>query len=162
MTLDLAMSLIASVGVPAALLLLGWLAGRWTEGSHLRRLAAAEAELAGLFLSDVKSFPPSPEATGGATLVIAEVVMGVDYLKHFTARIRKIFGGEVRSYSSMMARARREAVVRLLAQVHAQGYDAVCNVRLEMADIGGSVGPRSMPLAAILASGTAYRRRPQP
>jgi uncharacterized protein YbjQ (UPF0145 family) len=89
---------------------------------------------------------------------VAEAVIASDYLKTFLAGLRNIFGGEVGSYVTLATRARREALVRMMEQAHAQGYDALCNVRMDPADIGGNTARRGVPMVAILASGTAYSR----
>jgi uncharacterized protein YbjQ (UPF0145 family) len=90
------------------------------------------------------------------------VVIATDYMKSFLARVRNIFGGEVRSYTKLMIRARREAVVRLKHQAVELGYNALCNVRLETADIGGTASGRGVSMAAVLAWGTAYRTAAEP
>ena len=49
-------------------------------------------------------------------------------------------------------------ILRLLKEAHDKGYNAVCNLRLEFADVGGSASQtRGTTMAGILASGTAYR-----
>ena len=103
--------------------------------------------------------PPNVDPDAGAFLIIAESVIGSDYLKSFLAKLRNIFGGEVRSFEIMVQRSRREALQRLVAQAREIGCNAVINVRMETADIGGGTGTRKVPFAAILAWGTACRTR---
>ena len=79
-----------------------------------------------------------------------------DYLKSLLAKIRKTLGGELGVYQKLLLRARREALVRLLEQARSQGYNAVCNVRLDAADVGGTSGGRGTTMAGIMATGTAY------
>ena len=86
-----------------------------------------------------------------ATLVLGQAVIASDYLKRFLARLRNIFGGEMRSYETLLTRARREAILRMLDRARTMGYDAVCNVRINTATIGRG-------MVEALASGTAYRR----
>ena len=50
--------------------------------------------------------------------------------------------------------------MRIIEQARSQGYNAVCNVRLETADVGGSSSRRRAAMAAILASATAYHAAP--
>ena len=110
-----------------------------------------------MVVSDIKSFPGGADTRAGATMVLGEVVIATDYLKSFLARIRKILGGELRSYESLMQRARREAMVRMLEQAREMGYDAVCNLRLDPSDIGGATQRRRAVMVAICATGTAYK-----
>ena len=90
-------------------------------------------------------------------MYVAEVVIATDYLKTFLAGLRKFFGGEIRSYQTLLVRARREATLRILEQARQQGYNAICNLRLENADIGGNNNAKGVAMVAILASATAYR-----
>ena len=89
-------------------------------------------------------------------IVVGETVIATDYLKSFLARLRNIFGGEIRSYRTLLERARREALLRIVEEARGMGYNAVCNVRFETADVGGNSTMRKVAMVAILASGTAY------
>jgi uncharacterized protein YbjQ (UPF0145 family) len=156
-----AISLILQVGVVLGLLLLGWLAGRAAEWAHRRSLNRRESLLADMLVTDVRSFPGRADPAAGAAMVMAEVVVASDYMKTFLAGLRKIIGGELRSYDSLMVRARREAVLRLMEQATANGFDSVCNVRLntgDIAGIGAGARKRGMAMVALVATGTAYSR----
>ena len=115
-----------------------------------------EDEQADCFVTQVKSFPNAVPGDLPPRMVVAEVVIATDYLKNFLAKLRNIFGGEVRSYQSLLVRARREASLRILEEARRQGYNAVCNIRLETADVGGSLTEKQVAMVAIIASGTAY------
>ena len=77
---------------------------------------------------DVQSVPGGVPATGG-TIVLGEVVIASDYFKTFVAWLRKLFGGELRTYETMMSRARREAKLRMLEQADDFGAELVVNTR---------------------------------
>ncbi len=146
------------VGVPVVLLLLGLVVGRTVEQQHLRNLEAREQALRHMIVTDVRSFYGADPAQAGAQLVVGQAVIATDYLKNFLARLRKLIGGELRSYESLLLRARREAILRMLEEAQRLGCDGVCNVRLDTADISGSSTNRNkVPAVAVLASGTAYR-----
>jgi uncharacterized protein YbjQ (UPF0145 family) len=140
------------------LILLGWIVGRTAERRHFLRLERRERELAHMLVTDVKTFPGGADPSKRAALVHGEAVIATDYLKSFLAALRKLVGGELRSYESLMTRARREAVVRMLEEAHRLGYDAVCNLRLGSADIGGMTGKRGAAMVEAFAWGTAYAR----
>ncbi len=87
-------------------------------------------------------------------LVYGSAVISVDYFKRFLAGLRNIFGGRVKSYESLVDRARREAVLRM--QAMAGGADIIFNVRLETSTIGQSANRRkSLGSIEALAYGTA-------
>ena len=146
-------------GIPIALLALGLFAGGYAERRHIRSLRRREAATRDMLVTQIKSFPGHVPGTNSPQVICAEVGIASDYLKTFLASIRGFFGGGVGSYLTMLDRARREATQRILEQARRQAYNAVCNLRLETADIGGNSvtqGKKRMVMAAILASGTAY------
>lgn len=144
-------------------LTLGLIVGGLRERSHLSQLAEREQATGDILVTQLKSFPsasrdPVHHNDAPPKLLIGEAVIATDYLKSFLARLRNIFGGEVRSFQTLLTRARREALLRIVEQAQREGYNAVCNVRYENADVGGNTGAQSkIPMAAILASGTAYQ-----
>ena len=91
--------------------------------------------------------------------VTAEVVVGSDYLKSWLAGWRNIFGGELKSFQSLQERAKREVILRLVQRARENGMNAICNVRINSADIGGNTsgGKKKVPMAAVIATATAYR-----
>ena len=105
-----------------------------------------------------------PVAGHVALWAVDEAVLAADAFKNWMLGWRSIFGGEVVSFRKLMDRARREALARLLEDAKRQGYNAVCNVRYDSADVGGAVHARNKNAGkkiAILASGTAYHARKQ-
>jgi len=112
-------------------------------------------KLSHMLVSDLKSFPRGRDPSKGAEIVVGEVVIATDYLKSFYANFRKILGGELRSFYSLMTRARREAILRMMEKARNEGYNAVGNLRIEFADIGGIIA-RGTITVAVIASGTAY------
>ena len=152
--------LIVQLAILLFLLALGFFAGGYFERHHFKRIEAREQQHKHVFVTQLRSFPGgvSPELV--PKMFAAESVVASDYLKSFLAGIRRFFGGEMRSYRSLLERARREAQVRIVAQAAAEGYDTICNMRFEPVDIGGATNPRRQAVTvAILASATAYKRK---
>ena len=109
--------------------------------------------------SDMRSPPGFSGAEGPCMLVSGEAVVASDAFKTWVFGLRNLFGGESKSFSRLYQRARREAVVRLKTAARDAGCNAVCNLRVESADIGGNAnGGKAMPMAVCALSGTAYRR----
>jgi uncharacterized protein YbjQ (UPF0145 family) len=89
-------------------------------------------------------------------LVMGNVVVSLDYFKRFAARIKGIFGGNIRAFEPLLERARREALIRMKGVAQARGYDTVINVRLETATMASSRGDgKGTAGIEILAYGTA-------
>lgn len=125
-----------NLGVFLVLIIVGGVAGRINERRHLRALDEDERRTSHVVVSDLRTPPPGVTARE-AWLVIGEVVVAKDYFKSFAAGLRNILGGEVRSYRPMMARARRQARVRMLDEAGRKGAAAVINVRYETSMVGG-------------------------
>ncbi len=139
------------------LLGLGWGVGRMVEAAHVRRLAQDEAELAVITHVNTRHLPPNWHVTR-ACLVQGQAVISSDYFKTFLSYLRGIFGGELRAIETVMRRARREAMVRMLREAQRSGANAVWNVRLDTSNIVQGTGSRRGMIAAeILAYGTALR-----
>lgn len=153
------LDLISSAIFLAAFLALGYFAGGYHERKHIAALDAREAALRHMVVTQLRSYPGWVPGDLPPRLIVAEAVIGSDYLKTFFATWRKFIGGELRSFRSLMERARREATLRVLEEAHAAGYNAICNLRFDSADIGGSAvssGRKGMAMAVMLASATAY------
>ena len=101
-----------NIGIVVILLGLGLFVGRARERSHLLSLKRREEQLSGMLVTDLKSFPASVPGQPPPCLLMGETVIATDYFKSFLAKLRNIFGGEVRSYQTLLVRARRESLLR--------------------------------------------------
>ncbi len=140
------------------LISLGLIVGSTIERKHFRDLQARETACSDVFVTQIDNFPLASPANQPPMMLIADTVIATDYLKTFLAGLRNLFGGEMRGYGRMVERARRESLLRLVEAAKARGYNAICNVRLDMVDIGGaaSSSQKKNVMAAIQATATAY------
>lgn len=136
---------------------LGVFVGGWAERRHFRSLIQREQASANMVATQSKFFL-QPQPYKPPSIVCCETVIASDYFKNFISAFRKFFGGEMKSYNSMMDRARRETLLRLKERALAEGYNAICNVRLEPADVGGSsvVSKKAGVMVCIMGTATAY------
>lgn len=139
------------------LLALGFFVGGRTERKHFANLEDRESAIADFVSTQSKHYLGQPQPGHPPTMIVKEVIIASDYLKTFVAGIRNIFGGEVKSFESLLERARREALLRIIEEANANGYNAICNLRMETAEIGGNTRRKGTAMASILASATAYR-----
>ena len=140
-------------------LVLALFVGSWIERRHLYALDQREALLGSMLVTDLRTYPQHAPGTPPPQIVVGEVVIACDYFKAFLASWKLLFGGRVGSYQRVVDRARREAALRVLEQARALGYNAVCNLRIESADVGGNTQQSRMPISAVIAFGTAYVAR---
>jgi len=143
------------LGMSLGLLAVGLVVGRAVETRHLRNLAKQEAALRHVVACNLRHLPAGLTITD-SFLVAGSVVIATDYFKTFAAGLRNLFGGEIRSYRSLMERARREAMCRMLAQADAAGARIVWNVRYESATIQGKQKNRPGGVEVIVY-GTALK-----
>ena len=141
--------------IPLSFVLVCFLIGKGIELHHFKKLAQREQQLSGILVTNLKTIPPQ-YANAQPILVMGSAVIATDYFKVFAAGLRKLFGGEMKSYVTLMERARREAMVRLLQQAAQQGASAVWNIRYETSTTHGQ--HRKKPGGVeVLAYGTALK-----
>ena len=159
---SLAVTLALYVGLPAAVLFAGWLAGHLSETKHERSLAAREEALKDIETTDLRNPPGFAGAEGPCSLVSGEAVVASDTFKTWVFGLKNIVGGESETFTRLFDRARREALLRMKERARELGCDAVCNVRFDSADIGGNATSgakkNNSNMAVALVSGTAWRR----
>jgi uncharacterized protein YbjQ (UPF0145 family) len=135
------------------LMALGYLAGSAVEKKHYSSIIEREKELIHLPAITTKSIPYPAEQIRSLELVDGSAVISVDYFKRILARLRNIFGGTVKSYESLLDRARREAILRMKEQ--APDAAIIVNVRIETSAIGKYSARRNVSCLEALAYGTA-------
>ena len=128
------------------------------ERDHLKALAQVEDELSDIVVSDMRTLPSNWQVTG-TVFIVESVVLANDYFKAFRWWFRKIVGGESKSYSKLLSRARREATVRVLRKARDSGANVVWNIRYETSVVranGARDGTNSITGVEILAYATAF------
>jgi len=146
-------------GSPLILIGLGFLVGGWRERSHLRMLDEREAATRDMTITNLKTIP-RPEGVVRAQLVSGNVVIATDYFKSFATRLRNIVGGEMKAAQTLLIRARREALLRMVDEARALGAAEVCNVRFQFCSVSKMSGNKGAMSVEIYAYGTAIVRRP--
>ena len=120
--------------LPVLLLIATYFIGNVVGKRHYRSIQEREAQTLQVPTMNFRDLPANWIAIQ-SELVIGNVVVSVDYFKRFMASLRGLIGGRIRSYESLLDRARREAILRMKAVAIARGYNAVINARLEVMDV---------------------------
>lgn len=140
--------LLAFWSVPVVL---GYIFGRMAESRHYRSIIAREKEQLHLPSTSLKTL-----VRGGpvahSELATGSVVISVDYFKKAASALRALVGGPVKSYETLLDRAKREAVLRL--KESCPGADEIINLRLETLPLAGSQR-NQVTGVEVLAYGTA-------
>ena len=98
-------------------------------------------------------FPPFASGRHDTHLVAGSVVIADDYFKKVVAGLYSLVGGRVRSYESLLDRARREAVLRMKQSARERGPGMIINVKFQTFAIGGR-SKNSMTGVEMLVYGT--------
>ncbi|MFI4910998.1 MAG: YbjQ family protein [Sedimentisphaeraceae bacterium JB056] len=146
---------IIQLSIFAGLLLLALISGTLIGICHSRSIKKRQIALSHMVVTNFKTTHGNVDSLRNSTLVTGETVFTSDYLRNFISGLRKIFGGEMKSYRALMERAEKEAILRMLEEAQARGYNSVCNVRVSFSNISGMRKNNAIAIE-VLASGTAY------
>lgn len=139
--------------VGIVLFVIGYFAGRYNERRHYASIRRREQELGDVLLFATR-FPPTGIGRVTTQLVSGSVVISEDYFKAIVAGLYQLIGGRVRSYESLLDRARREAILRMKTEARKLGAAMIINIKFQTFAIGGR-GGRSVKGVEMLAYGTA-------
>ena len=139
----------------ATLITVGFFAGRVAESRHYASIRRREREYADVLVF-TNRLPPAAAEERDAALVSGSVVVSEDYFKRVLSGLQSIFGGRLKSYESLLDRARREAVLRMKAQARQRGARMIINVKFETMALAGRQ-PGSVGAVELLAYGTALK-----
>lgn len=147
--------LIFIYGSPILLALGGFVIGGILENRHYESIHKRETEFIRYPAVPTRSLDQSREVIR-SELVTASVVVSLDYFKRILASFRNIFGGRVRSYESLLDRAKREAILRLKEQY--PDSDIIVNLRISTSQISRTKGrKKGLGAVEVLAIGTAVQ-----
>lgn len=135
------------------LLLVGLVVGKILENQHYRSIKEREAKT--LERPAVNIDPESLDCkVAYSSVAMGSVVISIDFFKQFVSSFRMLFGGEVKSYSSLIDRARREALLRM--KESCPDADMFINTRLETSSISKGAKKR-IGSVEIVAYSTAVK-----
>lgn len=134
------------------LLALGYFFGRYVEKKHYKTILEREKHWLRLPTTSGKNVQGDHRGIDRCQLVNGNMVVSVDYFKRILAKLRNLFGGSVRSYETLIDRARREAILRL--KESCPDADQVINLRIETSSITKG-RRRQIGSVEVLAYGTA-------
>lgn len=83
-------------------------------------------------------------------IVFGEVILGMDFIKDFSAGITNFFGGRSKSYEGELIEARNQALKELEERALKLGASAVVGIKMDYEVLGANNG-----MIMVTASGTA-------
>lgn len=114
------------------LISVGFFFGRMNERNHFASLRRREQELSNITISTIKKLP---DGFASSEFVTGNVVISIDYFKRIGAALRTLVGGRIGSYTTLIERARREAILRMKEQAQMAGASHIANVRIETSSV---------------------------
>lgn len=135
------------------LITVGYIAGTLAEKRHYRSIRKRENAFLNLPAVTMKNADYPAEKVKSAQMVYGSAVISIDYFKRMLAGLRNIFGGTVKSYETLIDRARREALLRMKEM--AGGATVIVNVRIETSTIGKRANNKGVGCLEAMAYGTA-------
>lgn len=141
---------------PIWFLLVTWWVGRRAERKHYANIREREAQWVHVPAITGKQIPDMP-GVASVELVTGSVVVSVDHFKRWLSKFRMIFGGEMKSYASVIDRGRREAILRM--KESCPDADLFLNCRLETSSISKGQD-KAIGCAEVIAYATAIRFAP--
>ncbi len=160
--MDPALQSFFDFGLPLLVLAATYFVGTQVEQAHYRSIRRREIRWRRLPAVTFRQVPKGWDVLESG-MVAGNVVVSLDYFKRFLANLRNLFGGRVRSYETLLDRARREAVLRLKHEAMQRGYGAVINLRLETTRMASSGrGGKGTAGVEVLAFGTGLKLRERP
>ena len=142
------------LGIFLLLMVVGYVFGRIAEQRHYRSIFRREAASRSIPVFATRYLPDEIADHADTALVIGSVVISVDYFKRFLAGLRMLVGGRLKSYETLLDRARREAVLRMQDEARQQGAQSIFNVKFETMSISKGA-KNTVASVEVLAYGTA-------
>lgn len=137
------------------LLLAGFAVGSITEAMHIRSMDEREDRIRHIILTNLKQIPKDMKIKS-FRLVTGGAVISTDYFKTFITSLKKLFGGRLGAFESLLLRARREALIRLAERAVRTGSDVVVGIRYETSCISrNKTNNKGMTAVEVIAYGTA-------
>jgi len=136
------------------LICIGYIGGTIAEMRHYRSIIAREKVFLKLPTVTIHRILEKDAEIKSVEMVQGSAVISVDYFKRILAALINFFGGEVKSYESLLDRARREATLRMKEK--ALNADIILNTRIETSTIGRNANRRnSIGSIEAIAYGTS-------
>ncbi len=133
------------------MILVGYLAGTAVEKKHYSSIRKREALTRKLPITGVKALPKNAVA---AEMVVGHVVLSPDAFKSFLLGFYSFFGGRIKSYESLLDRARREAILRMKEKAMAKKAAIIINLKLEEVPLNKDNSKQTITVVMV-AYGTA-------
>jgi uncharacterized protein YbjQ (UPF0145 family) len=130
---------------------------RW-RARYAAWIASRERAMVGMIADSVGLYRDGLDEKAEPRIVVGQSALSTRYFGGLLPDTRsRLELHESDRYATLCQLARREAVVQMLEAAHAAGFNAVCNVQIDSADVGHTLNRAQRAMVIVTATGTAYR-----
>lgn len=133
------------------LLVVSYFTGTHIEKKHLVSLRLREKNL--LRLPRITQTKQPASTAQNVRMVSGSAVIAADFFRHYLSMLISLFGGNIGVLESLLDRARREAVLRMLESCSDADY--ISGVRYETSALSEESSQRALPVVEVMVYGTA-------
>lgn len=109
--------------------------GKYIEKKHYASIIEREEKYKWVVVLSDKDLRGIKNVQGEWILLNEGTVVSIDAFKKLMAGFVNLFGGRMKSYESLVDRARRESVLKLKEKAVNAGYNCIANLRIETSSI---------------------------
>ena len=134
----------------------GYGMGRYLEWRHYQSIEERETKYLDKPVVTMEEMEDDQREIRVCRLTMGSAVISTDYFKRILSSLQKIIGGRITAYETLVDRARREAILRMIE--NAKYAHIIQNVRVETSAIGQSANRRkAVGSVEAIAYGTAIQ-----
>ena len=113
----------------------GLIFGTIIEKRHYTSIIEREEKFKNIIILSDTDLKEAGTTEGDGMLMTGGTAVSIDAFKKLMAGFVNLFGGRVKSYESLIDRARRESILRLKEKAYEGNYNAIINLRIETSSI---------------------------
>jgi len=110
--------------------------GKCIEKKHYTSILEREEKYKKMVVLSDKDLKRAKNSMSEWELLVEGTVVSIDSFKKLMASFVNFFWGRMKSYESLVDRARREAILKVKKRASDLGYNIIANLRIETSSIG--------------------------
>jgi len=109
--------------------------GKRAEKKHYSSIIEREEKYKSIVILSDKDLKRVKNTSGEWILLSGTTVVSIDAFKKFMSSFVNLFWGKMKSYESLVDRARREAILKVKQQAYEKNLNCIVNLRVETSSI---------------------------
>ncbi len=113
----------------------GLIFGKIAEKKHYKSILEREEKYKNIVILSDKDLKNIKNIEGEGVLITRGPVVSIDFFKKLMSAFVNFFGGRMKSYETLLDRARREVILQVKQKTMEAWYNCVANLRIETSSI---------------------------